>query len=282
MGLAPVITGDGTLQVTNQASGSYNITIGLDGDWTTNASVHIDNILLKQISQPPLLTLEINQGSGLATIKNVPGPNSGAGSVVLDYYEIESVNAVQPADFNNNGTVDAADYTVWRNNLGLMDTATRATGDANGDGDVTPADYAAWKTAFGSVSGGSGTSLNPAGWNSLDDKNYDPNGALSINNWTEGSPSSTILSEARLIGSSTLNDTPPGGGFPTLGNIYTPGAPKNLVFRYRDPARRNFLVEGLVSYVGAGVGSAVPEPGSIILLLTAGVAACGQRRQVKR
>ena len=85
-----------------------------------------------------------------------------------------------------------------------------------------------------------------------------------------------------MIGSSTLNNTPPAGGFPTLGNIYTPGAAHNLVFRYRDPARNNFLVEGLVTYIGAGGGSAVPEPGSLVLLLTACVAACAQRRFVKR
>jgi hypothetical protein len=278
LGLAPVVAGDGTLQVTNQAGGSYNLTIGLDGDWTANATVHIDNIILKQISQPPLLTLEINQGSGLATIKNTPGVDSGTGPVVFDYYEIESVVADQTADFNGNGTVDAADYTVWRNNLGLMDTATQATGDANGDGDVTAADYTAWKSAFGEASGGNGTSLNPAGWNSHDDQNVDPNGVDVVNNLAEGSPSSTILTEARLIGSSTWDnaETRP------IGNIYTPGAPHNLVFRYRDPARKNFLVQGLVTYVGAGGGSAVPEPGSLVLLLTACVAACAQRRFVKR
>lgn len=280
LGLSPVVAGDGTLQVLNQASGSYNLTIGLDGDWTANATVHIDNVILKQISQPPLLTLEINPGNGLATIKNTPGVDSGTGPIVFDYYEIESLNTTQAADFNNNGTVDAADYTIWRNNLGLTGTGTRATGDATGDGNVNAADYAAWKTTFGAVSGGSGASLNPAGWNSLDDQNVDPNGVLAINNWTEGSPSSTILSEARLIGNSTWDnaETRP------IGNIYTPGAPRNLIFRYRDPARKNVLVQGLVTYVGAGAGAvlAVPEPGSLTLLLMTCVAACARPRFGKR
>lgn len=51
-------------------------------------------------------------------------------------------------DFNRDGIVDAADYTVWRDNLG------DATDDAlNGNGDGVPgidsADYALWKMNFG-------------------------------------------------------------------------------------------------------------------------------------
>lgn len=62
-------------------------------------------------------------------------------------------------DYNGNGKVDAADYTVWRNNLGLMDPdATPAQGDGTGDGNVTIADYSFWKSHYGNTSG-SGSSL---------------------------------------------------------------------------------------------------------------------------
>ena len=49
-------------------------------------------------------------------------------------------------DFNGDGKVDAADYTVWRNGLGSK---------------YTEADYNAWKTSFGNHSG-SGASANAA------------------------------------------------------------------------------------------------------------------------
>jgi hypothetical protein len=60
--------------------------------------------------------------------------------------------ATIPGDFNLNGTVDAADYTVWRNYLGT----SFADADANFDGQVTAADFGIWKSNFGIslVSGG--------------------------------------------------------------------------------------------------------------------------------
>ncbi|MEM6330070.1 MAG: dockerin type I domain-containing protein, partial [Planctomycetota bacterium] len=53
-----------------------------------------------------------------------------------------------PADFNLDGTVDAADYAAWRNNLG-GDLAQNAAGDANYDGQVTAADLDIWLSEFG-------------------------------------------------------------------------------------------------------------------------------------
>lgn len=62
-------------------------------------------------------------------------------------------------DFNNNGTVDAADYTVWRNNLGAA-AETSLNGNGNGINGVDQGDYDLWKSNFGSSSGsGSGQAL---------------------------------------------------------------------------------------------------------------------------
>lgn len=60
-------------------------------------------------------------------------------------------------DYNGNGIVDSADYTVWRDNLGLMTGATQSDGDGDGDQDVDQADYALWKSTFGNVASGGGT-----------------------------------------------------------------------------------------------------------------------------
>jgi hypothetical protein len=56
-------------------------------------------------------------------------------------------------DYNNNGTVDAADYVIWRKNNGLMGGATPAQGDGTGDGNVTVEDYNLWRTSFGNGTG---------------------------------------------------------------------------------------------------------------------------------
>ena len=52
-------------------------------------------------------------------------------------------------DYNGNGVVDAADYTIWRDNEGLAGGATIAQGDGNGDGNVDSLDYDLWVANFG-------------------------------------------------------------------------------------------------------------------------------------
>jgi len=56
-------------------------------------------------------------------------------------------------DYNHNGIVDAADYTVWRDTLGST-TDLRANGDDSGAsaGVIDAADYLVWTTNFGSSS----------------------------------------------------------------------------------------------------------------------------------
>lgn len=50
-------------------------------------------------------------------------------------------------DFNDNGVVDAADYTVWRNNFG---TTNELPNDIIG-GTITTAQFDVWRTNFGST-----------------------------------------------------------------------------------------------------------------------------------
>jgi hypothetical protein len=59
--------------------------------------------------------------------------------------------AVFPGDYNNNGIVDPADYTVWRDTLGQSGVGLAAGG--NGNGTVDPGDYDVWKSNFGNHSG---------------------------------------------------------------------------------------------------------------------------------
>ena len=50
-------------------------------------------------------------------------------------------------DYNNDGTVDAADYTVWQDNLGLDSSVLG--GNGSGAATVVQTDYELWKTQFG-------------------------------------------------------------------------------------------------------------------------------------
>ena len=52
-----------------------------------------------------------------------------------------------PGDYNQNLVVDAADYTVWRNQLGM--TGAGLAADGNGDNQVSQLDYNVWKANFG-------------------------------------------------------------------------------------------------------------------------------------
>lgn len=63
-------------------------------------------------------------------------------------------------DYNNDGTVDAADYTVWRDSLG--DIVVNGSGaDGDGNGVITVADYSVWRNNYTAESGNalSGASL---------------------------------------------------------------------------------------------------------------------------
>lgn len=58
-------------------------------------------------------------------------------------------------DFNENGTVDAADYVVWRENLGLLIQLPNE-GENVTEGEVTAEDYATWRENFGLLTGPTG------------------------------------------------------------------------------------------------------------------------------
>jgi hypothetical protein len=55
------------------------------------------------------------------------------------------VGGGNPADFNNDGSVNGADLTIWRNAYG-----TNALGDADDDGDTDGNDFMIWQRSLGS------------------------------------------------------------------------------------------------------------------------------------
>ncbi|MCA9188475.1 MAG: pentapeptide repeat-containing protein, partial [Planctomycetales bacterium] len=59
------------------------------------------------------------------------------------------VPTILPGDYNHNGVVDAADYTVWKDRFG---SAMALDADGNQDGAIDAADYTIWKDNYGLTS----------------------------------------------------------------------------------------------------------------------------------
>jgi hypothetical protein len=60
---------------------------------------------------------------------------------------------VAPGDYNGNGSVDTADYVIWRKALGQSNmTPFGFLADGNGDGQVDEDDYNIWRETYGETS----------------------------------------------------------------------------------------------------------------------------------
>jgi hypothetical protein len=75
------------------------------------------------------------------------GSVDGTGGLDVVLVGLSSVSAGLSGDYNNNGTVDAADYVVWRNNPASL------TNEGVSPGTVDQADYTFWRSQFGKSAG---------------------------------------------------------------------------------------------------------------------------------
>jgi len=101
-----------------------------------------------------LILQQINSNS-VASFFSKEGDAAMAPRLVVDALIAEAGSA---GDFNNDGTVDAADYNVWRNAMsgsGTLQNETASLGTVDGE------DYAVWKGNFGATgsAGGAAASL---------------------------------------------------------------------------------------------------------------------------
>lgn len=62
-------------------------------------------------------------------------------------YQRATPGTARPGDFNGDTLADAADYTIWRDNLGGDDSVLHGGGDS--DGVVDSGDYGLWREGFG-------------------------------------------------------------------------------------------------------------------------------------
>ena len=94
--------------------------------------------------------LATSNGLGSFIVNYGPGSAFNQKQIVLSSFLATSL----AGDYNHNGVVDAADYTVWRDTLGST-TDLRANGDNTGasTGKIDQADYTFWRTHFGNHTG---------------------------------------------------------------------------------------------------------------------------------
>jgi Dockerin type I domain len=88
----------------------------------------------------------------------------GGSGGAFTYVRSTAATAPTPTgDYNGDGVVDAADYTIWRGTFGQT-VSSGAGADGNGNGMIDSSDYDFWKARFGnSIAGaGSGAALSAA------------------------------------------------------------------------------------------------------------------------
>jgi hypothetical protein len=201
-------------------------------------------------------------------------------------------------DYNHNGTVDAADYVIWRDTLGST-TDFRANG--NNDGAslnvIDQADYDTWRGAFGQGAGG-GASYNVGDTirirmiytppvladTSMPDIQNDPNVV------TAGTMEYRIsINGGAVTSSGVLPFTNTWQGLPNdtqimlrAQNLGAANAPND----FATDAFSNFDFNGDLAGSGFGsalAGSSVPEPTSLALItigLMAGTGLRGKRHRI--
>ena len=90
----------------------------------------------------PIFMVFGTPGASVAALDNAAVP-------WVEQHLDELVPVVLPGDYNCDGSVDAADYVVWRKTLGQ--TGAGLAPDGNGNHEIDHDDYAIWRANFGSA-----------------------------------------------------------------------------------------------------------------------------------
>ncbi len=93
--------------------------------------------------------IDAQPGDQFAILAKAASDGFGAISGVT----FDTFSTVLQGDFNGDGMVDAADYVLWRNNVGQDESVLNGAGDNSGT--VDGGDYTLWKERFGFSSFGS-------------------------------------------------------------------------------------------------------------------------------
>ena len=139
----------------NNAAGNWTQVDGLGStNGRTNQTIHV--------AIPLTSWTALAAGSSSYTIYFALNGNWGSLPATVYFDNLRLVNLIAPltGDFNHDGYVDAADYTIWRHSFG---STTNLAADGNINGLVDTGDYDLWRANFGHTAGsGSGVEANAA------------------------------------------------------------------------------------------------------------------------
>lgn len=132
-------------------------------NWLETGVANANSLAEANLSGSTLFGPATDRSLGIAYNKTVDARDiqltyttTGGVSVAAEVRYINAPAGV-PGDYNQNGTVDAADYAVWRNRLGQNFQLPNEVSGVT-PGQVTSHDYTEWKKRFGNTSGSGSTS----------------------------------------------------------------------------------------------------------------------------
>jgi hypothetical protein len=142
-GFEDVVFNSTVINFTDLASGALT-----SGDYTLFTSDTADTYKNLTLDGSNTITAGLTIGTGLSAYTGATLKLSG-NNILLNI----AAAAILAGDYNGDHKVDAADYTLWRDNLNSNATLPNDTTP----GTVTQADYDVWKANFGMSSPGSGS-----------------------------------------------------------------------------------------------------------------------------
>ena len=172
--LAEAMSDDSEITLRVAADGDYRLVEhggNASGETTSTGSQVADTYLVQLLVDDTLATPKVTvalNGKRLTTNNPVPmsaferyfgfevqaldGLATGATiEASIDYLSLAIVTDAIDGDYNLDGMVDMADYTLWRNQLGRK-VLWGTMADGSGNGVVDAADYQVWKVNFGAQS----------------------------------------------------------------------------------------------------------------------------------
>lgn len=128
--------GSVAVMVINMNSSGRTVDISIAGDLLSE-----DGVLYETDGESPLgITSVSGLGSSFSTT---------IGARRLQLFVIPFAPSVLAGDYNDDGMVDAADYTLWRDSVGLPAGTLPNDPNADGGGTIGSDQYATWRTNYG-------------------------------------------------------------------------------------------------------------------------------------
>jgi Glycosyl hydrolase family 30 beta sandwich domain len=142
--------GSVAIMILNESLTAQNISVNINGSLLASTGT------LYSTTGTSIATSSVAGLGNAFTVSNMPGRT-------IYTYVIPRLSI--PGDYNNDGVVDAADYTVWRDSVGQAGIGLAADGtgpSGTPDGIVDDLDYQFWVAHFGATSAASGAGSNQA------------------------------------------------------------------------------------------------------------------------